>query len=83
MIENRHTRVEYLLETVKDYAKQDELLWDIIEEMTDREFDVIYELICRSKDVEPDQEKFDETSNEDIPPAQKRSFDTDWQLPNG
>ena len=84
MIENRHERVEYLLETVKDFGKQDELLWDIVEAMSDRQFDEHYQFICRMRDVEPDMEKFDELIEKDeIPPAQTRAFDTDWQLPNG
>jgi hypothetical protein len=53
-------RVEYLLDTVTDFQKQDELLWDIVEAMSDREFDDIYQFICRMRDIEPDEEKFNE-----------------------
>ena len=59
-IENRHLRVDYLLETAADFQRQDELLWDIVEAMSDREFHDIYMFICRMRDIEPDEEKYNE-----------------------
>ena len=60
LIENRYDRADYLLETVADFGKKDELLWDIIGAMSDREFHDIYNHICRMRDVEPDIDKFNE-----------------------
>ena len=59
-IANRYDRADYLLETVKDFGKQDELLWDIVGAMSDREFHGIYNYICRMRDIEPDIDKFNE-----------------------
>mgnify|MGYP003674801750 FL=1 len=44
MIENRHTRVDYLLETTG--FDQGDLLHEIIRAMSDQEFDDIYQFIC-------------------------------------
>ena len=60
MIENRHLRVDYLLETVADFRDPRDLLEDIICAMSDQEFDDIYQYICRMRDIEPDIDKFNE-----------------------
>ena len=57
MIENRHTRVDYLLETTQ--FDQGDLLYEMVKAMSDQEFDDIYQFICRMHDIEPDEEKFD------------------------
>ena len=57
MIENRHTRVDYLLETTG--FDQGDLLYEMVKAMSDQEFDDIYQFICRMHDIEPDEEKFD------------------------
>ena len=56
MIENRHDRVDYLLETTQ--FDQESLLYEITLAMSDQEFDDIYHFICRMHDIEPDMEKF-------------------------
>jgi aminoglycoside phosphotransferase family enzyme len=56
MIENRHDRVDYLLETTG--FSQEDLLTEIVRAMSDQEFDDIYQFICRMHDIEPDMEKF-------------------------
>jgi hypothetical protein len=61
MIENRHVRVDYLLETVADFRDPRDLLEDIVRAMSDQEFDSIYQYICRMRDIEPDEEKFNES----------------------
>ena len=81
MIENRHLRVDYLLETAAAFSDPRDLLEDIVCAMSDQEFDGVYQYICRMRDIEPDEEKFEAMAVEEIPPAQKRAFDTDWQLP--
>ena len=53
MIENRHTRVDYLLETA--FPTQEALLDEIVKAMSDQEFDDIYQFICRMHDIEPDE----------------------------
>ena len=55
MIENRHMRVDYLLETTG--FDQGDLLHEIVRAMSDQEFDDIYQFICRMHDIEPDEEK--------------------------
>ena len=57
MIENRHTRVDYLLETTG--FDQGDLLHEIIRAMSDQEFDDIYQFICRMHDSEPDDSNMD------------------------
>ena len=57
MIENRHTRVDYLLETTG--FDQGDLLHEIIRAMSDQEFDDIYQFICRMHDIEPDESNMD------------------------
>ena len=59
-IQNRYDRADYLLETVADFGRDDELLWDIVGAMSDQEFHPIYNYICRMRDVEPDIDKFNE-----------------------
>tara|TARA_R110002020_G_scaffold269723_1_gene485040 strand:- start:299 stop:544 length:246 start_codon:yes stop_codon:yes gene_type:complete len=61
MIENRHTRVDYLLETTG--FDQGDLLHEIIRAMSDQEFDDIYQFICRMHDIEPDEDKFTQSSD--------------------
>ena len=66
MIENRHLRVDYLLETVADFQDPRDLLEDIICAMSDQEFDEVYQYICRMRDIEPDEEKFNERMKLDL-----------------
>ena len=66
LIQNRYDRADYLLETVRDFGKQDELLWDIVGAMSDREFHPIYNYICRMRDVEPDIDKYNERQTLDM-----------------
>ena len=56
MIENRHERVDYLLETA--FPTQEALLDEIVRAMSDEEFDDIYQYICRMHDIEPNEDKF-------------------------
>jgi len=56
MIENRHDRTDYLLETT--HFSEEDLLEEIVRAMSDQEFDSIYKYICRMHDIEPDMEKF-------------------------
>jgi hypothetical protein len=56
MIENRHLRVDYLLETT--YFTEEKLLWELVNAMSDQEFDSNYQYICRMHDIEPDEDKF-------------------------
>ena len=58
MIENRHLRVDYLLETTQ--FDEEKLLWELVEAMSDREFDSNYQFICRMHDIEPDEDKYNE-----------------------
>ena len=60
MIENRHDRVDYLLETTSAFPTQEALLDEIVRAMSDEEFDDIYQFICRMHDIEPNMEKYDE-----------------------
>jgi hypothetical protein len=93
MIENRHLRVDYLIETVAAFEDPRDLLEDIICAMSDREFDTIYQYICRMRDIEPDEEKYNQAQLQDqlqeagdVEEAPRVVGDgkvTDWQLPNG
>jgi hypothetical protein len=58
MIENRHCRVEYLLETTTSLGTEEALLWEIVRGMSDSEFDSIYQYMCRMHDIEPDEEVY-------------------------
>mgnify|MGYP003659593944 CR=1 FL=1 len=58
MIENRHDRVDYLLETTSAFPTQEALLDEIVRAMSDEEFDDIYQYICRMHDIEPNEDKF-------------------------
>ena len=62
-IQNRYDRADYLLETA---MKQEDLLWDIVGAMSDREFHGIYNYICRMRDVEPDIDKYNESCKLDM-----------------
>jgi len=66
MIENRHLRVDYLLETVADFQDPRDLLEEIVCAMSDQEFDEVYQYICRMRDIEPDEEKFNERMKLDL-----------------
>ena len=59
-IANRYDRADYLLESVADFGRENELLWDIVGAMSDQEFHSIYNYICRMRDIEPDIDKFNE-----------------------
>ena len=59
-IQNRYDRADYLLESVTDFQRENELLWDIVGAMSDREFHGIYNYICRMRDIEPDIDKYNE-----------------------
>ena len=54
MIENRHTRVDYLLETTQ--FTPETLLEELVKAMSDQEFDTNYQFICRMHDIEPDED---------------------------
>ena len=56
MIENRHDRVDYLLETA--FPDQGALLDEVVKAMSDQEFDDIYQFICRMHGIEPDEKEF-------------------------
>ena len=56
MIENRHDRVDYLLETA--FTDEAALFREMVRAMSDEEFDDIYQFICRMHDIEPNEEKF-------------------------
>ena len=56
MIENRHIRVDYLLETT--HFTPETLLEELVRAMSDQEFDSNYQYICRMHDIEPDEDKF-------------------------
>ena len=58
MIENRHMRVDYLLETSP--FTQETLLEELVKAMSDQEFDSVYQFICRMHDIEPDEEVFNQ-----------------------
>ena len=58
LIESRHDRLEYLLET--SGLDEEKLLWELVNAMSDREFHAVYKYICRIRDIEPDLEKFQE-----------------------
>ena len=64
MIENRHLRVDYLLETSQAFSDPRDLLESIVCAMSDREFDGVYQYICRMHDIEPDEETYTEALNE-------------------
>tara|TARA_R110002020_G_scaffold35609_2_gene107342 strand:+ start:52 stop:240 length:189 start_codon:yes stop_codon:yes gene_type:complete len=61
MIENRHERVDYLLET--SHLSEADLFREIVLAMSDEEFDDIYQFICRMHDIEPNEEKFNASFN--------------------
>ena len=56
MIENRYTRVDYLLETT--HFTPETLLQELVMAMGDQEFDANYQYICRMNDIEPDEDVF-------------------------
>ena len=56
MIENRFDRKDYLLETT--HFSEEDLLEEIIRVMSDREFDSVYQYICRMHEIEPDIDTF-------------------------
>ena len=58
MIENRHLRVDYLLEST--HFTPETLLEELVAAMGDQEFDANYQYICRMHDIEPDEDKFNE-----------------------
>ena len=59
MIENRHDRVNYLLETTMTFGNNPQaLLEELVRAMSDQEFDDIYQFICRMHGIEPDEAKF-------------------------
>ena len=61
MIENRHDRTDYLLETTAAFGNNPQgLLEELVRAMSDQEFDDIYQFICRMHDIEPDVNKFNE-----------------------
>jgi hypothetical protein len=64
MIENRHLRKDYLLET--SHFTEGDLLEELVCAMSDQEFDSIYQYICRMHDIEPDEEKFNERMSMDM-----------------
>jgi hypothetical protein len=66
MIENRHLRVDYLLETAATFGDPRDLLEEIVCAMSDQEFDEVYQYICRMHDIEPDEEKYNERMNLDL-----------------
>lgn len=57
-IEPRFERLEYLLETTTLGADPENLLYALVNSMSDREFHENYEWICQTHDIEPDMEKF-------------------------
>ena len=65
-IQNRYDRADYLLESVTDFQRENELLWDIVGAMSDREFHGVYNYICRMRDIEPDIDKFNERMSLDM-----------------
>jgi len=66
LIQNRYDRADYLLESVTDFQRENELLWDIVGAMSDREFHDVYNYICRMRDIEPDIDKFNERMSMDM-----------------
>ena len=62
MIENRHIRVDYLLETTK--FTPETLLEELVKAMSDQEFDSNYQFICRMHEIEPDEDVYMEAQNE-------------------
>ena len=66
LIQNRYDRADYLLESVADFQRENELLWDIVGAMSDREFHGVYNYICRMRDIEPDIDKFNERLELDL-----------------
>ena len=63
-IDSRFDRMEYLLETAKDFRDPEDLLIALVKAMSDREFHDLYLYICRMHDIEPDQEKFNKILEE-------------------
>ena len=59
-IEPRFERLEYLLETTAVGADPENLLYALVNAMSDREFHENYQYICLMHDIEPDMEKFHE-----------------------
>jgi len=58
VIESRFDRLEYLLETTTLGQDPENLLYALVNSMSDREFHENYEYICRMNDIEPDMEKY-------------------------
>ena len=57
-IEPRFERLEYLLETTAVGADPENLLYALVNAMSDREFHEAFMFLCRMHDIEPDMEKF-------------------------
>ena len=66
LIQNRYDRADYLLESVADFQRENELLWDIVGAMSDQEFHSVYNYICRMRDIEPDIDKFNEQMSQGL-----------------
>ena len=57
-VEPRFERLEYMLETTALGADPENLLYALVNSMSDREFHGAYMFLCRMHDIEPDMEKF-------------------------
>ena len=65
-IEPRFERLEYLLETTAVGADPENLLYALVNAMSDREFHENFMYICRMHDIEPDMEKFNEQLTKEL-----------------
>lgn len=57
VIESRFARLEYLQETTTVGADPENLLYALVNAMSDREFHEQYVYLCRMHDIEPDMDK--------------------------
>ena len=65
-IESRFDRLEYLLETTPLGQDPENLLYALVNAMSDREFHENYEWICQTHDIEPDMEKYNKELEENL-----------------
>ena len=70
-------RMDYLLETALDFRDPQDLLYSIVCAMSDREFDGVYQYICRMHDIEPDEDKYNAVFDPDTTAATK-SLNTEF-----
>ena len=65
-IEPRFERLEYLQETTTLGADPENLLYALVNSMSDREFHEAFMFLCRMHDIEPDMEKFNKQLTKEL-----------------